>query len=126
MAHANAICPQVIARVAGRCAAEPSAGPRRVAGAGRPKTPAARAVVLATSLSLTPRLPGEGWSAAALATIDPITGERLRTSRRGENRYEHRSPDRLIQVDVKKRGRIPALVRRPRHPSVILFRAVRQ
>ena len=59
--------------------------------------------------------------AAAMATIDPITGERLRTSRRGENRYEHCSPDRLIQVDVKKRGRIPALVRRPRHPSVILF-----
>jgi hypothetical protein len=42
-----------------------------------------------------------------LATIDPITGERLRASRRRQNRYEHREPAALIHVDVKKLGHIP-------------------
>ena len=43
-----------------------------------------------------------------LAAIDPITGERVRSSRRSENRYEHTTPGAMIHVDVKKLGRIPA------------------
>ena len=31
---------------------------------------------------------------AHLAVIDPITGERVRSSRRSNNRYEHREPGR--------------------------------
>jgi transposase InsO family protein len=42
-----------------------------------------------------------------LAVIDPITGERIRSSRRSQNRYEHREPGAMIHVDVKKLGRIP-------------------
>ncbi len=42
-----------------------------------------------------------------LAAIDPITGERVRASRRSENRYEHPSPGAMIHVDVKKLGKIP-------------------
>ena len=42
-----------------------------------------------------------------LAVIDPITGERVRSSRRSENRYEHSRPGAMIHVDVKKLGRIP-------------------
>jgi transposase InsO family protein len=43
-----------------------------------------------------------------LAAIDPITGERIRSSRRSSNRYEHPTPGAMIHVDVKKLGRIPA------------------
>jgi hypothetical protein len=42
-----------------------------------------------------------------LATVDPITGERVRTSRRSENRYKHSVPGAMIHVDVKKLDRIP-------------------
>lgn len=43
-----------------------------------------------------------------LAVIDPITGERIRSSRRSENRYEHREPRAMIHVDVTKLAKIPA------------------
>jgi transposase InsO family protein len=43
-----------------------------------------------------------------LAVIDPITGERVRSSRRSENRYEHKQPVAMIHVDVKKLGRVRA------------------
>ena len=42
-----------------------------------------------------------------LAAIDPITGERIRSSQRSQNRYEHREPGAMVHVDVKKLGRIP-------------------
>jgi transposase InsO family protein len=42
-----------------------------------------------------------------LAAIDPITGERVRSSRRSRNRYEHPLPGTMIHVDVKKLGKIP-------------------
>ena len=43
-----------------------------------------------------------------LATIDPITGQHVRSARRHANRYEHPLPGAMIHVDVKKLGRIPA------------------
>ena len=67
------------------------------------------AVVLAAELGLSPSTVGRILSRhqmAALATIDPITGERVRSPRRGENRYEHSTPGAMIHVDVKKLGRI--------------------
>ena len=43
-----------------------------------------------------------------VATLDPITGQPVRESRRAPNRYEQPSPGAMIHVDVKKLGRIPA------------------
>jgi hypothetical protein len=43
-----------------------------------------------------------------LAAIDPVTGQRVRCSRRSANRYEHSRPGAMIHIDVKKLGRIPA------------------
>jgi transposase InsO family protein len=68
------------------------------------------AVVLAAELDMNPSTVGrilKRHDVPRLATIDPITGERVRSSRRSQNRYEHREPGGLIHVDVKKLGRIP-------------------
>lgn len=68
------------------------------------------AVVLAAELGLNPSTVGRilaRHDVAHLAAIDPITGERVRSSRRSANRYEHREPGSMIHVDVKKLGRIP-------------------
>ena len=43
----------------------------------------------------------------AMHELDPVTGIRIRASRRTQHRYEHESPGSLIHVDVKKLGRIP-------------------
>lgn len=43
----------------------------------------------------------------ALHELDPITGVRIRASRRTQHRYERDRPGDLIHVDVKKLGRIP-------------------
>jgi len=69
------------------------------------------AVVLAAELGLNPSTVGRilaRHNVPHLAVTDPITGERVRNSRRSENRYEHRTPGAMIHVDVKKLGRIPA------------------
>ncbi len=69
------------------------------------------AVVLAAELGLNPSTVGRilaRHQVPPLAAIDPITGERIRSSRRSENRYEHTQPGALVHVDVKKLGRIPA------------------
>jgi len=69
------------------------------------------AVVLAAELGLNPSTVGRilaRHQVPRLAVIDPITGERVRTSRRSPNRYEHRTPGAMIHVDVKKLGRVPA------------------
>jgi transposase len=69
------------------------------------------AVVLAAELGLNPSTVGRilaRHEVPHLSTIDPITGESVRSSRRSANRYEHRTPGSLIHVDVKKLGRIPA------------------
>ena len=69
------------------------------------------AVVLAAELGLNPSTVGRilaRHDMPHLAVIDPITGERIRSSRRSENRYEHSRPGAMIHVDVKKLGRIPA------------------
>ncbi|MEC4616454.1 MULTISPECIES: hypothetical protein [Tsukamurella] len=42
-----------------------------------------------------------------LRELDPVTGQRIRSSRRFDRRYEHDHPGSLIHVDVKKLGRIP-------------------
>lgn len=42
-----------------------------------------------------------------LHELDPVTGLRIRASRRTQLRYEHERPGDLIHVDVKKLGRIP-------------------
>ncbi len=42
-----------------------------------------------------------------LRELDPITGIRIRATRRSATRYEHAYPGSLIHVDVKKLGRIP-------------------
>ncbi|WP_162245536.1 DDE-type integrase/transposase/recombinase [Modestobacter sp. Leaf380] len=42
-----------------------------------------------------------------LAEVDRLTGELLRGRRHSEVRYEPDAPDDLLQVDVKKLGRIP-------------------
>lgn len=43
----------------------------------------------------------------ALALLDPVTGIRIRASRRTQHRYERDEPGDLIHIDVKKLGRIP-------------------
>lgn len=68
------------------------------------------AVVIAAQLGLNPSTVGRilaRHGVAHLATLDPITGELVRASRRSENRYEHPSPGAMIHIDVKKLGRIP-------------------
>ena len=68
------------------------------------------AVVLAAELGLNPSTVGRilaRHGVAHLGAIDPITGERVRSSRRSENRYEHTAPGAMIHVDVKKLGKIP-------------------
>lgn len=68
------------------------------------------AVVLAAELGLVASTVGRilaRHDVPHLAVIDPITGERLRASRRSENRYEHPTPGAMIHVDVKKLGKIP-------------------
>jgi len=40
--------------------------------------------------------------------LDPVTGARIRASRRTDPRYERVAPGDMIHVDVKKLGRIPA------------------
>lgn len=42
-----------------------------------------------------------------LHELDPISGIRVRASRRTQLRYEHSEPGDLVHVDVKKLGRIP-------------------
>ena len=69
------------------------------------------AVVLGAELGLNPSTVGRiltRHGVAPLAAIDPITGERVRSSRRSANRYEHTRPGAMIHVDVKKLGRLPA------------------
>ena len=44
---------------------------------------------------------------ARLAECDPLTGERIRSSKATAIRYERDRPGELIHVDVKKIGRIP-------------------
>lgn len=68
------------------------------------------AVVLAAELGLHASTVGRilaRHQVPHLATIDPITGEPVRSARRSPHRYEHRTPGSLIHVDVKKLGRIP-------------------
>lgn len=68
------------------------------------------AVVLAAELSMNPSTVGRilaRHQVPHLAVLDPITGERIRSSRRSENRYEHPTPGAMIHVDVKKLGKIP-------------------
>jgi hypothetical protein len=43
----------------------------------------------------------------ALHELDPVTGIRIRASRRTQLRYERDRPGDLIHIDVKKLGRIP-------------------
>ena len=43
----------------------------------------------------------------ALHELDPVTGIRIRASRRTSHRYERDQPGDLIHIDVKKLGRIP-------------------
>jgi transposase InsO family protein len=43
----------------------------------------------------------------ALHELDPVTGVRIRASRRTDHRYERDRPGDLIHIDVKKLGRIP-------------------
>lgn len=43
----------------------------------------------------------------ALHELDPVTGIRIRASRRTQHRYEREQPGDLIHIDVKKLGRIP-------------------
>lgn len=43
----------------------------------------------------------------ALHELDPVTGVRIRASRRTQRRYERDRPGDLIHIDVKKLGRIP-------------------
>lgn len=68
------------------------------------------AVVLAAELGMHPSTVGRilaRHQVPHLAAIDPITGERVRSSRRSSVRYEHERPGSLVHVDVKKLGRIP-------------------
>lgn len=68
------------------------------------------AVVLAAELGLNPSTVGRilrRHQVPHLAAIDPVTGGRIRSSRRSENRYEHPTPGSMIHVDVKKLGKIP-------------------
>lgn len=43
----------------------------------------------------------------ALHELDPVTGIRIRASRRTQIRYEREQPGDLLHIDVKKLGRIP-------------------
>src|SRR6218665_3080641 len=43
----------------------------------------------------------------ALHELDPVTGIRIRASRRTQLRYERQQPGDLVHIDVKKLGRIP-------------------
>ena len=43
----------------------------------------------------------------ALHELDPVTGIRIRASRRTQLRYERDQPGDLVHIDVKKLGRIP-------------------
>ncbi|PDQ36440.1 MAG: hypothetical protein B5766_00705 [Candidatus Lumbricidophila eiseniae] len=43
----------------------------------------------------------------ALHELDPVTGIRIRASRRTQLRYEHQQPGTLVHIDVKKLARIP-------------------
>jgi transposase InsO family protein len=68
------------------------------------------AVALAAELGLNPSTVGRilaRHEVPHLAAIDPITGERVRSSRRTVIRYEHTTPGAMIHVDVKKLGKIP-------------------
>ena len=68
------------------------------------------AVVLAAELGMNPSTVGRILSrhrVPDLAAIDPISGERVRSARRSQNRYEHDRPGALMHVDVKELGRIP-------------------
>src|SRR5690606_15249190 len=68
------------------------------------------AAVLAAELGLNPSTVGRilaRHGVPHLAVIDPITGERIRSSRRSQNRFEHKLPGAMIHVDVKKLGKIP-------------------
>ena len=91
--------------------------PNRISGTVERKVLAARrrrkrgAVVLAAELGMNPSTVGRilaRYDVPQLATIDPITGQRVRSARRPANRYEHPLPGAMIHVDVKKLGRIPA------------------
>jgi transposase InsO family protein len=42
-----------------------------------------------------------------LATLDPLTGEVIRSSKHTSRRYERERPGELVHMDVKKIGRIP-------------------
>jgi transposase InsO family protein len=42
-----------------------------------------------------------------LCTLDPLTGDVIRSSKRTARRYERERPGELVHVDVKKIGRIP-------------------
>jgi len=42
-----------------------------------------------------------------LCTLDPLTGELIRSSKQTARRYERERPGELVHVDVKKIGRIP-------------------
>lgn len=44
---------------------------------------------------------------APLHQLDPVTGIRIRASRRTNHRYEREAPGDLLHIDVKKLGRIP-------------------
>jgi transposase InsO family protein len=44
---------------------------------------------------------------ARLCTLDPLTGERIRSSKMTARRYERERPGELVHMDVKKIGRIP-------------------
>ncbi len=42
-----------------------------------------------------------------LCTLDPLTGEQIRSSKMTARRYERERPGELVHMDVKKLGRIP-------------------
>lgn len=42
-----------------------------------------------------------------IAELDPVTGQRIRSSKATERRYERPAPGDLVHIDVKKLGRIP-------------------
>jgi hypothetical protein len=68
------------------------------------------AAVLAAELVMTPSTVGRMLARHQLphmAAIDPITGQRVRSSRRSENRDERTQPGSMIYVDVKKLARVP-------------------
>ena len=103
------------AALADRCS-RPRRMPKRTALRIEKKVLAARrrrkrgAVVLAAELGMNPSTVGRILArhhVPNLAAIDPITGERIRSSQRSHNRYEHKLPGAMIHVDVKKLGRIP-------------------